>query len=86
MNYTVGYYKDLLATVAFMVVLGVILLRGQIPRNVMIVSLVACIGMDGLFSLNPSWHCSHVGSNTASWMLGAQVAAIALIGGYLLVG
>lgn len=72
MSKTVGYYKDLIACFAFILAL-VLLCTVDISKQLIIVGLVACIAIDGVFTLNPSWHCTPFGNNAASFAIVAQI-------------
>ena len=68
---TVGYYKDFVATIVFLFALVLFLSRG-IRKEVLVMGLLACILIDGMFTLNPTWHCKPIGKNNATYALIAQ--------------
>lgn len=79
---TVGYYKDAAATIAFAIAL-VFLVTIGIPKSILIISLIACIFVDGMFTINPTWHCSPIGRNPATYMLIAQLVLIIFVATFL---
>ncbi len=76
----VGYYKDLIALVAFSITLLFYIYKGRIPSHLIIASIVACVLVDGAYTLNPEWHCSPVGQNIPTYALIAQIAFVLVIG------
>lgn len=76
---SVGYYKDLIALGAFIIVLVVATIKTSIPKFLIITGLLFCIVIDGAFTLSPSWHCESVGKNPATFMLLVQCIMVVSI-------
>lgn len=68
---SVGYIKDAIATLMFTVSIFVV---PRAPMNVIISALATGAIVDGLFTLNPSWHCETWKFGSApSYVVAAQV-------------
>jgi hypothetical protein len=74
---TVGFIKDAIATVLFLISASVI---HRIPVNIITIGLLMGATIDGLFTLNPGWHCQKWNPWTVPGaVLGAQVAGFLLL-------
>jgi hypothetical protein len=73
---SVGFVKDAIATVMFLVAASVV---RRAPVNIIIAALLLGAAIDGLFTLNPEWHCQ-------TWNLWSVPGAVlsAQVTGFLL--
>ena len=71
-----GYLKDLCATICFFIILCVIKYKKNLNnyKKQIISLLTIAFIIDGLFSLNPTWHCNEINANQLA-------SALVLIGG-----
>lgn len=61
---TIGWLKDVLAVFGFCVIMAIVTFRYEtFTRRTLLSFLALCMVVDGLFSVNRAWHCSHVGYN-----------------------
>lgn len=77
MNYSVGYIKDLLAFLAFIIVFIITYNTADIQkfRIIILWALLLCISIDGVFTCNPEYHNTILGNNNATYSIIAVIFA-----------
>ena len=63
-----GYVKDLFATIGFLICIILINITRDLNnhrRNIISILVLAFI-LDGLFTINPPWHCEEIGKNSVA--------------------
>lgn len=74
---TVGFVKDAIATLMFISAATVV---HRAPMNIIVAALLMGATVDGLFTLNPHWHCQ----KWTPWTVPAAVVGAQVVGFLLL--
>tara|TARA_B100000161_G_C33492623_1_gene387767 strand:+ start:692 stop:958 length:267 start_codon:yes stop_codon:yes gene_type:complete len=79
----IGYLKDLIATIGFLISIILIVITKDLNKykNLIIYLLSACFLVDAIFSLNIKYHCLKFGLNipTYSFIFGSTFAVLVFI-------
>ena len=76
----IGYYKDLLAVVAFAAALGLVA-ADKLPKPLLLAGIAWCLATDAAFTLRPEWHCiAPDPAHPATWIVGLQAVGVGVVG------
>ena len=85
---TCGFMKDAVALVGFVLLITALVIRGNAwcPKRILIILLIGAIILDGIFTLNPTWHHTRIGTNFPTAFVTIQLIIVVGCGVSLITG